>query len=342
MTISHDPNHSPGAGLVLSESAEETAEATLAGKVSSAQASRSRTGFWAGMVMIVLGAVALGAGLIYFFVAPGLLSLESMGSGLGVLLLCGLLVVGARRLIEAPAEQAPPRITTPLDSSDAPAPPEPLTSSVVPPPVFPETPLAVPLPEAALSDPVDTAPPASASDTPPEEAAEAAPAPAEPKKRPARKPGKSASGTSAQNGHALAENVPTLAAGQAETSAPKDVVMPSLAHLPERYHLSATHAVIDEDVDTLGDLLGRVAEQGAMLMTAKGRQGAQRRANLAQKIEQFQQDMARDPDYMPVADFFAAMAALLRAGTLIPPVKPLVDPFDGLYQYVLTLVRRRM
>jgi hypothetical protein len=36
------------------------------------------------------------------------------------------------------------------------------------------------------------------------------------------------------------------------------------------------------------------------------------------------------------------MAALLRAGKLIPPAKPLVDPFDGLYQYVLTLVRRRM
>jgi hypothetical protein len=118
--------------------------------------------------------------------------------------------------------------------------------------------------------------------------------------------------------------------------------MPSLANLPERFHLSTTHAVIDEESDDLGDLLGRVAEQGAMLMTAKGQRGAQRRANLAQKIEQFQQEMARDPDYAPVANFFASMAALLRAGTLIPPVKPLEDPFDGLYQYVLTLVRRRM
>ncbi|HEY7122506.1 MAG TPA: hypothetical protein VH540_01025 [Ktedonobacterales bacterium] len=328
MTISHDPNHSSGAGLVLSESAEETAEATLAGKVPSAQASRSRTGFWAGMVMALLGAVALGAGLIYFFARPGLLSLEGMGSGLGVLLLCGLLVVGARRLIEAPAEQAPPRITTPLEPFDAPAPSEPLTSSVVPPP------------EAAPGAPADAAPAAPTSDTLPEPELEAAPA--APGKKSARKPGKSASGTSAQNGHTSAENVPTLTAGQAETSAPGEATMPSLANLPERYHLSATHAVIDEDVDNLGDLLGRVAEQGAMLMTAKGRQGAQRRATLAGKIEQFQHDLAHDPDYAPVADFFASMAALLRAGKLIPPAKPLVDPFDGLYQYVLTLVRRRM
>jgi hypothetical protein len=121
-----------------------------------------------------------------------------------------------------------------------------------------------------------------------------------------------------------------------------EVSRPSLVNLPQRFHLSETHAVIDEEADDLGDLLGRVAEQGALAMITKGLRGVQRRARLAEKLEGFQRDLARSPDYAPIADFLKAMAALLRAGTLIPPITPLEDPFDGLYDYVLTLIRRRM
>jgi hypothetical protein len=346
MTISHDPNHSPGAGLVLSEGAEETAEATVAGKVPSTQASRSRTGFWAGIVMVLFGVATLGAGLIFFSVQPGLLSLEGMGSGLGLLVLCLLLVVGARRLIEAPPEEEPAWTEAALEPSAVSAPSEPPMLPIVPPPVLPESTPAVPpdasAPEAAPGVPVERAAPTPASGMPPEAAEEAPPAPAVPKQEPAHQPARNMREAITRNGHARGESLPPRPVEHVEASAPEAVPRPSLANLPERFHLSATHAVIDEEVDDLGDLLGRVAEQGALLMTAKGRRGAARRANLANKIEQFQQEMARDPDYAPIADFFACMAALLRAGTLVPPVKPLEDPFDGLYQYVLTLVRRRM
>ncbi len=341
MTISHDPNHSHGAGLVLSEGAEETAEATAAGKAPGVRRPRSRAGFWVWIVMFLLGVAALGTGLIYYSVQPGLLSLEGMGAGLGLLMLCLLVVAGRRRLIEPPTEEVPIRPKEELEPSAVAVPPAPLMPSTVSASVLPETPPAVPpassAPEAALSVPVEPADaPASAAQ------AEAPPAPAAPKPKPARKLAKSPQQKSGQNGHTMAEDLPALPAGQAETSTPEEIAMPSLAQLPERYHLSTTHAVIDEEADDLGDLLGRVAEQSALAMATKGPRGAQRRANLAEKIEQFQQEMARDPEYTPVANFFASMAALLRAGTLIPPVKRLEDPFDGLYQYVLTLVRRRM
>lgn len=345
MTISHDPNHSHSAGLVLSEGAEETAEATGAGKAPGARAARSSVGFWAWMVMFLLGVAALGTGLIFYSVQPGVLSLEGMGAGVGVLVLCLLLVVGARRLVEAPAGEAPKQTEATPEPADTSVSPEPPLLSAVPSAAPPESPPAVsptlPTSEAALSVPVEPVS-APASATQAEAAAEASPAPAAPKPKPARKPTKSPEEESAQNGQMAEEELPALADGQADTSAPEEIAMPSLAQLPERYHLSTTHAVIDEEADDLGDLLGRVAEQSALAMATKGARGAQRRANLAEKIEQFQQEMARDPEYTPVANFFESMAALLRAGTLIPPVKRLEDPFDGLYQYVLTLVRRRM
>src|SRR5690348_11872901 len=102
MTISHDPNHSHGTGLVMSEGAGETAEARVAERAASAQAARPKTRILAWLLTFLLGVAALGAGLIYFSFRPGLLALENMGAGLAALVFCLALVIGARRWIEAP------------------------------------------------------------------------------------------------------------------------------------------------------------------------------------------------------------------------------------------------
>ena len=78
-----------------------------------------------------------------------------------------------------------------------------------------------------------------------------------------------------------------------------------------------------------------------MVMLTRGQRGTARRERMATKIEAFRTEMALDPEYAAVTNFLESITGLLRAGAIVPASRPLVEPFDGLYDYVLTLIRRK-
>ena len=117
--------------------------------------------------------------------------------------------------------------------------------------------------------------------------------------------------------------------------------LPALVNLPAGLPPFVDRNLIDADANDLGELLGDIAEQTVLAMLTRGQRGTQRRERMAAKIERFRKEMALDPDYAAVSNFLESITGLLRAGAIVPASRPLVDPFDGLYDYVLTLIRRK-
>jgi hypothetical protein len=350
----HDSDHAHGTGLTLRAEAEETAHSTPAKDERIVKASRAGSRFWLAMAALVPGLAALAIGFIYFSSLHGTLAAETIGAGLALLIVSSLLLSG----VWGPAKSAEP------GSADTPitAPAQPAASSPPAAPAFPEalpqTAPTIPSPEspaealalpgtaypsepdtpnagkreanAAAALDAETSPGAAAPGAAP--AAELAPT-SEAPKRPARQ--------KTQNGHAApATRAPRTRAKRA----PKDgaaAPLPSITRLSQHFPLPAGSKQIDTQAEDLGSLLGMVAEQTVTAVITEGQPGAEHRARLAEKIDAFRQDMAVDPDYAPVVAFLESLVALLRAARPIPPVKTLVDPFDGLYEGVVSLIRSK-
>ena len=111
--------------------------------------------------------------------------------------------------------------------------------------------------------------------------------------------------------------------------------------LPHDYPRPSGGYWIDAEAEDLSQLLGDVAEQTVMAVATRGQRGVERRERMASKIDAFVQEMSVDPSFAPVVAFLESISALLRAGKPIPASKELVDPFDGLYDAVLTFIRRK-
>jgi hypothetical protein len=111
--------------------------------------------------------------------------------------------------------------------------------------------------------------------------------------------------------------------------------------LPHGYPRPSGGYSIDAEAEDLSQLLGDVAEQTVMAVATRGQRGVERRERMASKIDAFGQEMSVDPSFAPVVAFLESISALLRAGKPIPASKELVDPFNGLYDAVLTFIRRK-
>jgi len=111
--------------------------------------------------------------------------------------------------------------------------------------------------------------------------------------------------------------------------------------LPHDYPRPSGGYWIDAEAEDLSQLLGDVAEQTVMAVATRGQRGVERRERMASKIDAFGQEMSVDPSFAPVVAFLESISALLRAGKPIPASKELVDPFNGLYDAVLTFIRRK-
>ncbi len=342
MSSPRGPDHSRSASLVLPEEAAETGHSTPTRKAIMVNESRTQVRFWLGLAAFLAGLALLAIGLIFFPTRPGTLAAEIVGSGVALLTVCVLLVSGVWRPVsaqqveevvtpEATPERAVVSASTVAPSQPAPSPPifEPDVASQVTPPAE-----QAPEPsQASVSQETASAVAGAASITTSESAPEQAPAaPAD--KGAARKRSKAAK--KEQDGHPGARRrAPTKASSQTEPR------LPALTNLPQSFPPFADRTLIDVEAEDLGELLGDIAEQSAMAMLTRGQRGAQRRERLAARIEAFRQEMARDPEYAPVAAFLEAVVGLLRAGTPIPAPTSLVEPFDGLYEYTLKLIRRK-
>ncbi len=333
MLSQHDPDHAGSASLVLPDETEETVHSAPAKKDIKVKESRSPARFWLGLVALLLGLATLATGLIFFSTLPATLAAEVLGAGLALLIVAAFLVSGIwrptarRQTLEAATAEA---------ARDLPAPPAPADT-----PIQPETAAPTPVPtlEAPATAPIASAAearPASASQPEPTTEGEAAPAASTeaPAGKRATRPRASAPHTG-QNGSATPH---ARAKALADGTDPR---LPALTGLPHDLPPHADRTLIDAQANDLAELLGDVAEQSVLVMLTKGQRGAQRRQRMADKIEAFRKDMARDPDYAQVAHFLEAIVGLLRAGKPIPASRPLVDPFDGLYDYVLKLIRRK-
>ena len=332
MPSPHDPDHSRGASVLLPEEMEETERPMPGGKTLKANHSPASARFWLGLMAFLFGLAALATGLIFFSAWPGALATEVIGAGLALLGICALVISGAwlparYQTREASAPDASPDLAT------MPAPPAaPPRSEMPPSPSVSKEPisapaLAVPTPEETIQADVNAAPGANA-ETPTAAAPEAAPG-----KRTTR-PRKPA----AQNGQQPARSTPRQASTPGSVTEPR---LPALTNLPAGLPPFVDRNLIDAEASDLGDLLGDIAEQTVLAMLTRGQRGTQRRERMAAKIEAFRKEMALDPDYAAVANFLESITGLLRAGTVMPASRPLVEPFDGLYDYVLTLVRRK-
>jgi hypothetical protein len=337
MPSPQDSDHTSSAGLALSDSGAETGHPLPTKEEGTVKVTHPSTRFWLVITALVLGLATLVIGIIFFLIWSTALSVEVMGSGLALLAVGGLLL-GPWRI---PAERASSATIAPAPAS---APPEDSPAvEQAPADVASEASEvraereAAPIPEIA---PVPEAPPeAVVPDAPPEASAAASeetPAPeAAPEAAPARKATRPRTSLKPSNGH-TDPSLPTPAAGDLITLA-----KPSLSALPESYPRPSGGYTLDTEAEDLSQLLGDVAEQTVIVMATKGQHGIERRERMATKIDTFSHDMAVDPNYAPVVDFLTSISALLRAGQPIPATQTLVDPFDGLYGYVLTLIRRK-
>jgi len=347
MLSQHDPDHAGSASLLLPAEAEETGHSAPTKKELKVKESQSSARFWLGLIVLLLGLATLATGFIFFSTLPGTLAAEVIGAGVALLIVAGFLVSGTWR---PRAQQQPSEAPIAEASPDLPAPPAPATAPIHPETTPPTPALIAELP-ATASEPISEAPAPilepSASEAPPASASQleattepepapteepAAPLPAQSLDKPTTRQRAPAARTS-QNGDAL----PRAKAPSSDTE-PR---LPALTGLPHDLPPHADRTLIDAQANDLGELLGNVAEQSVLVMLDKGQRGVQRRKRLADKIEAFRNDMARDPDYMQVTHFLEAMIGLLRVGRPIPASRPLVDPFDDLYDYVLKLIRRK-
>jgi hypothetical protein len=354
----HNPDHARSGGLALRDEAEETGNPTSAKEDRTVNGSQTRTRFWLLIVILLLGLATLAIALIFFSTWPGALTAEGIGAGLALLAVCGLVLAGARRparagkseeiqastaILDQPAE--PPASSAPASPSAAPEIPGQTASAASPAEPAPTDPAVLERSsEAAASGTTQLE--ASALSAPSIETPAALPAAPEPAPAPAAEPMPSPkkvqpqTGQRPQNGHTPTTQAPRpRSKPKARNDAP--LPFPSLASLPERLPLPLRSQELDTEAEDLSQLLGDVAEQTVLAVATRGQRGIERRARMASKIEVFLQEMAVDPNYAPVAAFLEAIVALLRAGKPIPTSTMLVDPFDGLYNYVLTLIRRK-
>jgi hypothetical protein len=348
----HDPNHTSSAGLALRDAGEETGNPASTKEGRTVKGSRR---FWLVMAALLAGLATLAIGFIFFSTWPGVLAVETIGAGVALLAIFTLLLTGGwRAATDEPLSAADARDAT----LDQPAEPSPVAALAAP-AVAPESPPLTAPAAAALEPPA--APAAPAPDQPPESAAPAAtqlaagagavpapealavppaapePAPA-PEAEPPRKSARRKTGQAAQNGHA-APAEPPRPKPKARSDAP--VPRPPLTNLPQSYPRPAEGYTIDTEAEDLSQLLGDVAEQTVIAVATRGQRGVARRERMAGKIDALSQEMSIDPNFAPIVAFLESISALLRAGKPIPARQELVDPFDGLYDYVLTLIRRK-
>lgn len=336
---------------MLPDAAEETGRPLPIKKELKAPASRTSARFWLGLVAFLFGLAVLATGLIFFSTWPGALAVEVIGAGVALLAVCALVISGAW----LPARSQPREAIAPDASPDLPPLPAPTATHPLP-----EISPAPPASSESISAPTSAAPAveepiqAGASSAPAGEAMGEAPAaapteaPAAPDGETAPAPGKRATrprksaapndqpGAGATRRRSTPRKVPARTTSNG--TAPR---LPALTNLPSGLPPSVDRNLIDPDANDLGELLGDIAEQTVMVMLTRGQRGTARRERMATKIEAFRTEMALDPEYAAVANFLESITGLLRAGAIVPASRPLVEPFDGLYDYVLTLIRRK-
>lgn len=344
MPSPHDPDHTRGASVMLPDTAEETGRSLPSKKELKAPASRPSARFWLGLMAFLFGLAVLATGLIFFSTWPGALAVEVIGAGLALLAVCALVISGAW----LPARPQPKEATIADASPDLPPLPAP-TATLPMPEISPAPPTSIesisaPTPAApTVEEPIQaeaSSAPAGeteASSSPAAPDGEAAPAPGKRTTRP-RKP--TAPNDQPSAGATRRRSTPRSVPARTTSNgtAPR---LPALTNLPSGLPPSVDRNLIDPDANDLGELLGDIAEQTVMVMLTRGQRGAARRERMATKIETFRKEMALDPDYAAVANFLESITGLLRAGAIVPASRPLVEPFDGLYDYVLTLIRRK-
>lgn len=354
----HDPDHASSAGLALRAESEETAHFVSTKEARAVNDSRTPPRFWLVLATLVPGLAALAIGIIFFSALPGTLAAETIGAGLALLIVCVLLLTGvwgpvkraqpsgalAAASVAAPDRTAEPAAPTSPDSTpETPSQTAPTTATEASndAAVLPE---AVAVPEldaaeagesaASAAAALPDAPPAPRRATPKPE-----PAPTKEPPTPRRATPKRAAGQTGQNGHAIPAAPRTRASRTPLDDAP--LPLPPPLNLAEHFPPFAGPPQLEIDPEKLGTLLGDVADQAVTAVVTSGPPGVEHRTRLAERIDAFRRDLAIDPNYAPIAAFLEAMVALLRAGEPIPASEPLVDPFDGLYEYVLLLIERK-
>lgn len=341
----HDPNPTSSTGVVLRDAGEEMGNPTSAKEEGTVKGLRSVTRFWLVMAALLLGLATLAIGFIFFFFWPGVLAGESIGAGIALLALSGLLLIGARRAtdnsaatLDRPAEPDPANPIAPPDVAPTAHTDTASAATLESPPAPAAVPAAEPVPESAAPS-VEQAEVSAAAAPAPEAPAAPEPAPApEAEPAPPRPAAPRTNGLAAQDGNAArASRTRPRPAAREDTALPR----PPLSLLPHGYPRPSGGYSIDAEAEDLSQLLGDVAEQTVMAVATRGQRGVERRARMATKIDAFGQEMSVDPNFAPVVAFLEAISALLRAGKPIPASQALVDPFDGLYDAVLTVIRRK-
>lgn len=356
MPSPHDPDHTRGASVMLPDTAEETGRPLPSKKELKAPTSRTSARFWLGLVAFLFGLAVLATGLILFSTWPGALAVEVIGAGLALLAVCALVISGAwlparpqpreATIADASPDLPPlpaPTATLPMPEL-SPAPPASTESSSAPTPAAPtvEELIQAGASSAPAGQTVGEAPAAAPTEAQAAPDGEAAPAPGKRTTRPRKPtaPNDQPSAGATRRRSTPPASAPRKVPARAATNgtAPR---LPALTNLPSGLPPSVDRNLIDPDANDLGELLGDIAEQTVMAMLTRGQRGAARRERMATKIETFRKEMALDPDYAAVANFLESITGLLRAGAIVPASRPLVEPFDGLYDYVLTLIRRK-
>lgn len=348
----HDPNPTSSAGVVLRDAGEEMGNPTSAKEEGTVKGMRSVARFWLVMAALLLGLATLAIGFIFFFFWPGVLAGESIGAGVALLALSGLLLIGARRAtsstisaadssdatLDRPAEPSPANPIAPPDVAPTAHSDIASAAALEPPPAPAAAPAAEPMPESAAPAAEQREVSAAAAPAPEAPAApESAPAPeAEP--APSRPAAPRTNGLAAQDGNAArASRTRPGPKNKSDVSLPG----PPLSLLPRGYPRPSGGYSIDAEAEDLSQLLGDVAEQTVMALATRGQRGVERRERMASKIDAFGQEMSVDPNFAPVVAFLESISALLRAGKPIRASQALVDPFDGLYDAVLALIQRK-
>ncbi len=351
----HDPNHTSGAGLALRDEGEETAHPTPTKEKRPVKGSHTKTRFWLGIAVFLLGLAALVTGFIFYPGWSGALTAEYSGAGVALVALLTLLFTRAwrgaskREITKEELQAAPPdllaepaaptALIAPALPAEASSQPTPATTTVEPPNESVDAPSPERAPEVSQMEARVAAPP---PDAPASEPAAPEPTPASTTAPPpAPKPTSPDVGKAAQNGHNGHAPPTALPRTRARPTPGVDpsVPPPPLTGLSQRF--PAPIKGYATDAEEISELLGNIAEQTVMAVATRGKRGLERRERMAARIEAFRQEMAVDPNYQEVAAFLEAIVALLRAGKIIPASTRLEDPFDEFYEYVLTLIRRK-